>query len=494
MQRRDDPEHDRETRRRYDREQLLRAGGPEGRRMIGVVDAVAVLSREQCERLAAAFRGASDSRKGDLEQKWSEAFRYAWPYPQHPADLYAVDPLSRAVLTYAGLVARERTGVVMGAAAPEVGLVERAAIGAVLALAADRAHAGGWYMPVPAELVPLLRQPWTDVMGPPAEARPAEADVGSDLAGAGPLMASHLCREDDLRSPAFRRWAEAIRPAWDLEGGAPAVNLHRKLWEWLFVIQALDERGMLQSGRRGLGFGVGIEPLVSYFAHRGCNIVATDLDPLEAEAGGWGRSNQYAGALDGLNRYGLCDADRFRTATSFRIVNMNSIPRNLRHFDFNWSSCAFEHLGSIEQGIRFIIKQMDTLRPGGVAVHTTEFNVGSGDDTVESGGTVIFRRRDIQEMASLLRRAGHRVECDFSEGDGAADRHVDVKPYTGTHLRVLLSDHIATSFGLIIEKGSRGDLARARFRAVRGARPPAPADRLAIRPAEPANRPPHGST
>jgi hypothetical protein len=363
-------------------------------------------------------------------------------------------------MNFAGLAARERAAHVMGPGAPGVGLVERAVVGAVRALAADRAAAGGWYTPIPADLVPLLRRPWTEVMGAPAEAgAPVEGPGGR--AGAAPAapppgpMVSHLCREADLDLPSFGHWAEAIRPGWDGDRTAAGVIRHRKLWEWLFIIQALDERGMLEPGRRGLGFGVGTEPLVSYFAGRGCDIVATDLDPLEAEAVGWDQTNQYAGSIDGLNPYGLCDGGQFRARTSFRVVNMNAIPPDLRNFDFNWSSCAFEHLGTIELGIRFITEQMETLRPGGVAVHTTEFNVESNEATVESGGTVIFRRRDIEEMAGRLRRAGHHVDCDFSAGETDADRHVDVEPYTTTHLRVSLGGYVTTSFGLIVEKGQR---------------------------------------
>ena len=53
--------------------------------------------------------------------------------------------------------------------------------------------------------------------------------------------------------------------------------LHRKMWEWLFIAEALRERGMLAAGRRGVGFGVGQEPLVS------------------AVCGGWGkRTERYA--------------------------------------------------------------------------------------------------------------------------------------------------------------------------------------------------------
>ena len=57
----------------------------------------------------------------------------------------------------------------------------------------------------------------------------------------------------------------------------------------------------------------------------------------------------------------------------FRAVDMNDIPPDLRGFDFTWSSCALEHLGTLRAGADFVVEQMTCLRPGGVAVHTTEY-------------------------------------------------------------------------------------------------------------------------
>jgi hypothetical protein len=64
----------------------------------------------------------------------------------------------------------------------------------------------------------------------------------------------------------FRTWAEKVRPAWDPERSGKPVPSHRKLWEWCYIAQVLWERGLLQPGRPGLGFGVGHEPLAALFA------------------------------------------------------------------------------------------------------------------------------------------------------------------------------------------------------------------------------------
>src|SRR5580704_12730413 len=103
-----------------------------------------------------------------------------------------------------------------------------------------------------------------------------------------------MCKKETLTSPEFLQWSERLRPVWDAEGTGKAPLLHRKMWEWLFISQALSERGLLREGSRGLGFGVGQEPLAALFASMGCTLVVTDLPPERAEADGWTSTDQFA--------------------------------------------------------------------------------------------------------------------------------------------------------------------------------------------------------
>ena len=193
---------------------------------------------------------------------------------------------------------------------------------------------------------------------------------------------------------------------------------------------------------------------MALFASMGCEIVATDQSSEEASVGGWTDGVQYAGNLAGLNDRALCDHEAFERLTTFRTVDMRSIPPDLGDFDFTWSSCAFEHLGNLEQGLRFVKSQMRCLRPGGVAVHTTELNVSSDDETVRDGPTVLYRRRDLMDLARTLRKHGDQIEIDFTLGETEDDLHVDRPPWSGSHLRIEIAGHVATSFALVIEKGS----------------------------------------
>jgi hypothetical protein len=278
------------------------------------------------------------------------------------------------------------------------------------------------------------------------------------------LLESQVCSLASLTSPRLLHWAAALRPAWDPSGSGVPYIAHRQLWEWAFVAEALHERGLLGSGTRGVGFGVGREPLPSLFASLGSRIVATDQAPEAARD--WADVDQYAGDLDALNAYGICDPDAFRANVSYRTVDMRAIPTDLAGFDFAWSSCAFEHLGSIGAGVQFVLDQMRCLRPGGVAVHTTEYNVSSNHHTVLTGNTVLFRRRDLEALATTLRRQGHTVSLDFTLGDSEADQHVDRQPWSGAHLRLEIAGFVASSFALIVRKSTAGPLVAGSRRAV----------------------------
>lgn len=276
----------------------------------------------------------------------------------------------------------------------------------------------------------------------------ARLDTGSCPPPGVVLLRCQACTQAQIESPAFRYWASQL-------GEMPGM-LHRKLWEWCFITQALYERGMLMQGRRGLGFAVGNEPLTGLFAKLGCPIVATDVGEEIARRDGWVDTNQHANGFEQLNQRGLCPPDKFADRVRFREVDMRAIPGDLREFDFLWSSCALEHLGSLRAGADYVLAAMDCLRAGGVAVHTTELNCDSDAETVEVGGSVIYRRHDLLALADVLRKEGHQVaQFDFDLGTSPADKHVEDPPYQGSpQLKLRLGSYASTSFGLIVQKKS----------------------------------------
>ncbi len=262
-----------------------------------------------------------------------------------------------------------------------------------------------------------------------------------------PGVRSRICTQAQVREPWFTAWCRVL-------GESP--HAHRKLWERAYVAYVLDTLGLLTPGARGLGFAVGQEPLVALFAGHGCRVVATDLPPGAREARAWRLSGQLGNGLGDLRRDSLCDPNRFQELVTWRPVDMRAVPEDLTGFDFCWSACALEHLGSLEAGMSFVERSLRTLRPGGVAVHTTEYNVGSNDGTVATGPTVLYREQDVLELAGRLERSGHQVAAfALSPGKGVLDEYVDAPPYsTEPHIRVWLRSFVTTSLAMVVRSSA----------------------------------------
>lgn len=263
--------------------------------------------------------------------------------------------------------------------------------------------------------------------------------------GLGVLPNSTCCRQEAFEQPWFSYWNDQFRTE---------LRYHRKLWEYVFICQALWERGAIRSGARGLGFGVGAEPLASWFASRECVVLGTDMGQGEAETMGWSSTAQHAVGKAAIRWPGICSDDQFERNVAFRECDMNHIPDDLTGFDFCWSACAFEHLGSIEKGLAFVERSLECLKPGGWAIHTTELNLSSNDGTVDNEFTVLFRRRDFEELERRLVARGHRVApLDFDPGLGPVDHYIDVPPFREQPvLKLLLAGYSVTSFGIIIQR------------------------------------------
>jgi FkbM family methyltransferase len=259
-------------------------------------------------------------------------------------------------------------------------------------------------------------------------------------------LASQAPTRPQFESDIYRYWCGQIREH---------PRFHRKQWEFVYILEALRQADMLQAGRTGIGFGVGREPIPAILAAHGCRVLATDLEPSAAGTAGWEHTGQYASSKALLNEREICPPRQFDELVTLKHIDMADLrPLAGASYDFVWSSCALEHIGSLGSGIEFILESLALLRPGGVAVHTTEFNISSDEETITSGCTVLYRRRDIEELVALLSARGHQIEANFAiDWDDEYGGYVDVPPYNSDrHLRLLIGRFISTSFGLLIHK------------------------------------------
>ncbi len=255
---------------------------------------------------------------------------------------------------------------------------------------------------------------------------------------------SQLCTESQFYEPAYAYWCEQFKEH---------PRTHRKQWEFCYILQALSVRGKLSPEARGLGFGVGEEPLAALFAVRGVEVTATDLGVEQAVDAGWTRTGQHAKVLEDLNGRAICPPDQFAARVRFEVADMHAIPPTFQDYDFTWSACALEHLGSLAEGQDFILESLRTLRPGGAAVHTTEFNVDNEGETLDHTSTVLFRRQDIEVVFERAARMGYRCSVNWNTGAGRLDAHVDMPPYSeDRHLKLRIEPYTTTSIGLVFDK------------------------------------------
>lgn len=272
-------------------------------------------------------------------------------------------------------------------------------------------------------------------------------------------LETSLSVQDDIESDWAAHWCAELK--------IPVVY-HRKVWELVYILQAMFENGHMKPGCRALGFGCGEEPIASYLASLGMRVTITDLDPERAQVAGWVNTNQHAASLAQAYKPYLVTSDAFEQLVDLQYVDMNDIPPSLKDYDLCWSICALEHLGSIENGLKFIEGSLKTLRPGGLAVHTTEFNINAEGPTIDNWVTVLFQQKHIRTLAERLRAKGHYVaELNFDLGKKVMDRFIDLPPFHHNmsaeiqewvgeqyHLKVGFDGFITTCIGIIVRKAA----------------------------------------
>ncbi|CAB9518537.1 Inherit from proNOG: Methyltransferase domain [Seminavis robusta] len=241
---------------------------------------------------------------------------------------------------------------------------------------------------------------------------------------------------------------------------------HRKQWELAYVVHVIKTLNLCAPGKRGLVLAVGAEKLPQVFASMGCSILATDLpvndDPEFVKM--WANTNQHVGAIDSLytKNYKGVSEKTFKELVTYHPENMNSFSDWLlqqEKFDFIWSLCSIEHVGSIELGQNVVLHTLDLLKPGGVAFHSVEMNLSSNDATKQTKIESVWRKRDFEELREKATAKGFSpFPAQFGAGHGNLDRNPDgvLGPYNDSdHIKLYdpqTEKLIKTSYAMIIRK------------------------------------------
>ena len=251
---------------------------------------------------------------------------------------------------------------------------------------------------------------------------------------------SQVCTAAQFASDDFTRLMDLIKQQ---------PRLHRKQWEYAYVLRVLELTDMLRAGRTALGFGCGNEPISAVLASAGVRVTATEHPGFRP-----GGEDRVVSSVMDLFYGGICSEDVFRAQVSHRPVDMLQLPGDLGQFDTVWACSAIEELGSIQAGSDFVLAATKLLRPGGVGIFTTQFNLRSDTETLELPTLSAWRRLDLLNLQSRLIDAGcEMLPLSLTGGKLPEDAIIDTPPYGNpVHLKLMVEDHAITSIGFALRK------------------------------------------
>jgi len=254
------------------------------------------------------------------------------------------------------------------------------------------------------------------------------------------LPLNKVCRVADAANPA---WAQGYR---DLGFPAGTGTFHRKVWEFNQTLYGLRR---LPPDAVALGIGCGHEELMYFLANRIARVVATDV-----YEGSYLGGESDADVLEHPAKYAPF---RYRE-DHLEVRRMNGLALEAADgaFDFVFCLSSLEHFGGRPDKVRALREMFRVLKPGGVAVVTTEVVLNR-----LGRGAQYFPRRT---LLALARDAGFvldhapdfRIEAEFSTPPLALPMDTFVTPHV-----VLRNFHtIYTSVSLFLMKPEGPDPGR----------------------------------
>jgi SAM-dependent methyltransferase len=178
------------------------------------------------------------------------------------------------------------------------------------------------------------------------------------------LPLSAVCDPDHWSHPFWRRFVDS----WSCATPYVVIsqeNRSRKTWEWIHGMAGLARLGCLAPDARALGIAVGHEPPAYWLASRVASVYATDLYR------GWFVGHEAnPDVLDDPAKYAPYPYPRERVA--FFPMSGTAIAFGDATIDFIFSFCSIEHFGGLAQSRRSLREMARVLRPGGIAVVSTE--------------------------------------------------------------------------------------------------------------------------
>jgi SAM-dependent methyltransferase len=219
---------------------------------------------------------------------------------------------------------------------------------------------------------------------------------------------------------------------------------HRKAWEWVHGLYGLRRLGFLDDQTRALGVGAGKEHVIYYLANHVRRVIATDI----YGEGGFKDDTAPREMLTHPQKYAPFPYRHDRL--SVRHMNGRKLDFDADSFDVVFSFSSIEHFGGHIAAAEAVREMGRVLRPGGVAVISTEL-ILNGLQHKE-----YFLPHEI--ISELVEASGLRLveEIDFTVSERTLRQPVDWQQddiFTKTpHIICCNENLIWTSMLMFLEK------------------------------------------
>jgi SAM-dependent methyltransferase len=172
----------------------------------------------------------------------------------------------------------------------------------------------------------------------------------------------------------------------------PVIIPDSKQWECAMMLRTLTEFGVLRPGALLVGIGAGTEETTFALASKGCIVFPTDR---YLEQTPWSDVAP-AGMMVRPSQYSQFDDSRGAVIPMHTDARALSLPDNF--FDGAYSAGSIEHFGSLEAVAAAAEEIGRVLKPGGIAVLSTEFRLeGPNDQRWFSDDCILFTPSLLQE-------------------------------------------------------------------------------------------------
>ncbi|MCP2520851.1 methyltransferase domain-containing protein [Candidatus Aminicenantes bacterium AC-708-M15] len=204
-----------------------------------------------------------------------------------------------------------------------------------------------------------------------------------------------ICQVADLENEEWQNVLKEIKCKIDKN------DFHRKIWEYVQIIYCLKKLKSLTPQSICLAIGAGREPILYYLTYKVKKVYGIDL----YEGIFFGREDE-PDIPTSVGKYAPFPYREDKLCL-MRMDALNlEFPDNF--FDFIFSASSIEHFGNKRKILRAVKEMYRVLKPGGVAVITTELKLNML--ATASPGVKLFK---LEELLKITREAGFTIQDNF---------------------------------------------------------------------------------